>query len=275
MTRLAPHSQRVKQMGRVKTRLPLSPEPSSPMHPPSEKSPLLTRIGIPPVNVLPFPRIVTPASSHHTSSFPHPSDSPRSPLSPPASILIEDRRYLPQPTTYPFSRRNSRWLQPQLSLPEGLTLPAFVQASLSGAAALMGWDMVTGCIFYAPNESLNILPNIFPNPTPTHTVLGMTCTATGVYGILLSVALTFISSLVYFRSQQRSKSTMLPDPTNSDRSSFKINFATFAMSPVACLLASMLIAVILLADVSANIGTVCHLGSALCTSIGVIASLLG
>ncbi|KAF9646998.1 hypothetical protein BDM02DRAFT_2831233 [Thelephora ganbajun] len=241
------------------------------MHPPSEKSPLL-RIGIPTVNIIPFPQIVTPASTHH-SSYPHPSESPRSPLSPPASILIESRRYLPRPAASSSSRRNSSWPRPPFSLPEGITLPAFIQASLSGAASLLGWDMVTGCILYAPNEPLRVLRNIFPNPTPPHQVLGMKCSASSVYGILLSVALTVISSLVYFRSQPRSKPTMLSG-LESGRPSFKANFATFVMAPMACLLASIFTALIILVDVRANIGTVCHLGSALCTSIGIIATLL-
>ena len=234
------------------------------MHPPNEKSPLLTRIGIPAVNIIPFPQIITPASTQHPY-YPHPLESPRSPLSPPASILIESRRYLPRPATSSSSRRNLSWIQPS-----GLTLAAFTQASLSGAASLLGWDMVTGCILYAPNESLHTFPNIFPNPTSSHNALGMTCGTSGIYGILLSAILTLLSSLVYFRSQHRSKSTGL----GSGGPSFKANFATFAMTPMACLLASMFTALILLADVRANIGTVCHLGSALCTSIGIIAALL-
>jgi hypothetical protein len=238
------------------------------MHPPSEKSPLLARIGIPAVNVIPFPQIVTPASTHH-SSYPHPSESPRSPLSPPASILIESRRYLPRPATSSLSRRNSSWRR----LPEGFTLAAFAQASLSGASSLLGWDMVTGCIFYAPNESLHLFLNIFPNPTSSHKVLGTTCCTSSAYGILLSVILTTLSSLVYFRSQQRSKYTMLTGP-GSGGPSFKANFATFVMAPMACLLASMFVALMLLGDVRANIGVICHLGSALCTSIGITAALL-
>jgi len=242
------------------------------MHPPSEKSPLLTRIGIPAVNVIPFPQIITPASTHH-SSYPQslPLESPRSPLSPPASILIESRRYLPRPAISSPSRRNSSWLRPPL--PEGLTLAAFVQASLSGTASLLGWDMVTGCILYAPNESFYVFRSIFPNRTPSHKALGMTCSTSNFYGILLSVILTVISSLVCFRSQQRSKSTM-PSGPGSGGPSFKVNFATFVMTPMACLLTSMFTAIILLADVRANIGTVCHLGSALCTSIGIIVALL-
>ena len=233
------------------------------MHPPTEKSPLLTRIGIPAVNVIPFPQIITPASTHH-SSYPRPLESPRSPLSPPASILIESRPYLPSPATSSPSRRCSSWMRPLLS--SGLTLAAFTQASLSGAASLVGWDMMTGCIFYAPNDSLHLFRNIYPNPTPSLNTLGMTCGTSSVYGILLSVILTVLSSLVYFRSQHRSKSTGGP--------SFKANFATFVVAPMACLLASMFTALILLADVRENIGTVCHLGSALCTSVGIIVALL-
>jgi len=242
------------------------------MHPPSEKSPLLTKIGIPAVNVIPFPQIITPASTHH-SSYPHPSESPRSPLSPPASILIESRRYLPRPVVSSPSRRDSPWLRPPLPLPEGLTLAAFVQASLSGAASLLGWDMVTGCILYAPNESLHVFPSIFRNQTLSHKALGMTCSTSSIYGIMLSVILTIISSLVCFRSQQRSKSTV-PSGPRSGGPPLKVNFATFVMTPMACLLASMFIALILLTDLRANIGTVCHLGSALCTSIGIIVALL-
>jgi hypothetical protein len=235
------------------------------MHPPSEKSPLLARIGIPAVNVVPFPQIVTPASTHY-SSYPHPSESPRSPLSPPASILIESRRYLPrQATSSP--RRNISWPRPPLLLPEDLTFGAFIQASLSGAASLVGWDMVTGCILYAPNESLHVLPY----PTPTPKALETTCSTSCIYGILFSVMLTVISSFVYSRSQRRSKSAML---SGSGGSPFKVNFATFVLVPLACLLASMFVAVVLSADVRANIGTVCHLGSALCTSVGIITSLL-
>lgn len=241
------------------------------MYPPSEKSPLLARIGIPAVNAIPFPQIVTPASAHHSSYYPHPSESPRSPLSPPASILIESRRYLPRPATSSSSRRHSLWIRP--SLPPGLTLASFIQASLSGAASLLGWDMVTGCILYAPNESLHVFPAIFPNPTSSHKALGMTCSTSSFYGILLSVLLTVLSSLVYFRSQQRSKSTMLSGP-GSGGPSFRANFATFVMTPTACLLASMFTALILSADVRANIGTVCHLGSALCASVGIIATLM-
>lgn len=233
------------------------------MHPPTEKSPLLTRIGIPAVNIVPFPQTATPASTHH-SSYPHPLESPRTPLSPPASILIESRRYLPSPATSSASRRGSSWMQP--SLPPGLTLAAFTQASLSGAASLVGWDMMTGCILYAPNDSLHLFRNMFPNPTSPLNALGMTCNTSSVYGILLSVILTTLSSLVYFRSQHRSKSTGGP--------SFKANFATFVMTPMACLLAAMFTALVLLTDVRANIGTVCHLGSALCTSVGVIVALL-
>ena len=244
------------------------------MHPSSEKSPLLPRIGIPPVNIIPFPQIITPASTPHSSYYPHPSESPRSPLSPPASILIEDRRYLPQPATSSASRKNSAWLRPPPQLPEGLMLAAFIQASLSGVASLLGWDMVTGCLLYAPNESLNVLPTIiFPNPTPSHQTLGMTCGMSSAYGFLLSIILTVIASLVYFRSHQRSKSAMSSGPGASGPS-LKVNFATFAMTPMACLLASTFSAVILLVDVSANFGTVCHLGSALCTSVGIITYLL-
>lgn len=133
--------------------------------------------------------------------------------------------------------------------------------------------MVTGCIFYAPNESLNVLPTIFPNPATSHATLGITCATSSAYGILLSIFLTFLSSLVYFRSQQRSKSTTLPR-LESGGPSLKVNFATFAMIPMTCLLASVFAAVIVSADVGANIGTVCHLGSALCTSVGIIAALL-
>lgn len=242
------------------------------MHPPSEKSPLLTRIGIPAVNVIPFPQIITPASTHH-SSYPRPLESPRSPLSPPASILIESRRYLPQPATSSYSRRNSSWLRPLLPLSESLTLAAFVQASLSGAASLLGWDMVTGCILYTPNDSLHVFPTIFPNPTSSRNALGMTCSTSSVYGFLLSVTLTVLSSLVYFRSQQRSKSTMLSG-LGPGGPSFKVSFATFVMTPMACLLASMFTALIFLADVRANVGSVCHLGSALCASVGIIVALL-
>ena len=241
------------------------------MHPSSEKSPLLNRIGIPPLNTVPFPQIVTPAATPHSSYYPHSADSPRSPLSPPASILIEDRRYLPRPVT--SSRNNSSWLRPLPALPQGLTFPAFIQASLSGAASLLGWDMVTGCILYAPNESLNVLPSIFPYPAPSQTTLGMTCATSTAYGLLLSITLTLISSLVYFRSQQRSKSPTLPG-LESNGPSLKANFATFAMTPIACLLASMFTAVIVSTDLNANIGTVCHLGSALCTSVGIVAALL-
>ena len=237
------------------------------MRPPSEKSPLLARIGIPTANVVPFPQIITPASTHH-SSYPHPSESPRSPLSPPASILVESRRYLPRPATSSYSRRNSSWLLP---LPESLTLAAFIQASLSGVASLAGWDMVTGCILYTPNDSLDVFPNIFPNPTPSPKALGMACGTSSAYGILLSIIFTVLSSLVYFQSQQRSK---MLSGLGSGGPSFKATFATFAMSPMACLLASMFIAFILSADVRANIGTVCHLGSALCASIGIVAALL-
>jgi len=236
------------------------------MHPPSEKSPLLTRIGVPAANVNPFPQIITPASTHH-------SESPQSPLSPPASILIESRRYLPRSATSSSSRRGLSWLRPPL-LPSGdLTLPFLIQALLSGAASLLGWDMVTGCMLYSPNESLHVFPNIFPNPTPSHRALGMTCGTSSIYGILLSVILTALSSLVYFRSQQRSKFTMSPGlgPAGPP---FKVNFATFVMTPTACLLASTFTAFILSADVRANIGTVCHLGSALCASVGIIVALL-
>jgi len=159
------------------------------------------------------------------------------------------------------------------SLPPGLTLAAFTQASLSGAASLLGWDMVTGCTLYSPNESLHVFPNIFPTPTSSHNALGMTCSTSSAYGILLSVILTVISSLVYFRSQQRSKSTALSG-LGSGGPSFKAIFATFVMTPMACLLASMFAALILLADVRENIGTVCHLGSALCTSIVIIVALM-
>lgn len=243
------------------------------MHPPSEKSSLLTKIGIPALNTIPFPQTVTPASTPHSSYYPHPSESPRSPLSPPASILIEDRRYLPRPVTSSASRRNSLWLRLPPLLPQGLTFPAFIQASLSGVASLLGWDMVTGCIFYAPNESLNVLPTISPNPTPSNTTLGMTCASSSAYGILLSIILTLISSFVYFRSQQRSKYTISPGLQHSGPS-LKANFATFAMTPMTCLLASMSAAVIISTDVKGNIGTVCHLGSALCTSVGITAALL-
>ena len=242
------------------------------MHPPSEKTPLLSRVGIPALNTIPFPQIATPASAHH-SSYPHPLESPRSPLSPPASILIESRRHLPKPATSSSSRRNLSWLRPSRLLPEGLTLAALTQASLSGAASLTGWDMVTGCILYSPNESLHVFRNIFPNPTSSNKTLGMTCSTSSVYGVLLSVVLTVLSSLVYFRSQQRSKSTM-PSGLGSGGPSFRASFATFVMTPMACLLASMFTAFILSADVRANIGTVCHLGSALCTSVGVVAVLL-
>jgi hypothetical protein len=243
------------------------------MHPSSEKSPLLPRIGIPPVNIIPFPQIITPAATPHCSYYPHPSDSPASPLSPPASILIEDRRYLPQPATSSFPRRNLQWSRLPPLIPEGLTLAAFIQASLSGAASALGWDMVTGCLLYAPNESLNVLPTIFPNPTPSQQTLGMTCGTSSAYGLLLCIILTAISSLVYLHSHQRSKSTALSSPGSSGPS-LKVNFATFAMAPMACLLASTLSAVLLFVDVSATIGTVCHLGSALCTSVGIIAYLL-
>ena len=236
------------------------------MHPPSEKSPLLRRIGIPAANVIPFPQIVTPASTHHP-------ESPRSPLSPPASILIESRRYLPRPATSSSSRRNPSWLRPPLQLPGYLTLPVFIQASLSGAASLLGWDMVTGCMLYSPNESLHVFPDIFPNPTSSHRAFGMTCGTSSVYGILLSVILTVLSSLVYFRSQQRLKSTMLTG-LGSGGPPFKVNFATFVMTPMACFLASTFTAFILLADMRANIGTICHLGSALCASVGIIVALL-
>ena len=251
------------------------------MHPQSEKSPLLTRIGIPALNTVPFPHLATPAATPHSSShYPHPSESPRSPLSPPASILIEDRRYLPRPVTSSLSRTNSSWLRPPQSLlPQGLTFPAFIQASLSGAASLLGWDMVTGCILYAPNESLNVLTTsiIFPNPSlPSQAALGMTCATSTIYGIILSIILTLISSLVYFRSQRRSKLATSPGLLQSSRGcpSLKANFATFATTPMACLLASMLTAAMLSADVWANIGTVCHLGSALCTTVGITAVLL-
>jgi len=130
----------------------------------------------------------------------------------------------------------------------------------------VGWDMMTGCILYAPNDSLHLFRNIFPNSTSSHNALGMTCNTSSIYGILLSVTLTVLSSFVYFRSQHRSKSTGGP--------SFKANFATFLMAPMACLLASMFTALILLTGVRANIGTVCHLGSALCTSVGIIVALL-
>ena len=242
------------------------------MHPPSEKSPLLARIGIPVVNVIPFPQIATPASTHY-SSYPQPSESPRSPLSPPASILIESRRYLPRPATSSSPRRDSSWLPSFPPLPDGFTLAAFTQASFSAVASLLGWDMVTGCILYSPNESLHVFRDIFPNPAPSHQSLGMTCSASSVYGILISVILTILSSLVYFRSQQRSKPTMLSG-LGSGGPPFKVNFATFVMTPTASLLASMFTALILLADVRANIGTVCHLGSALCASIGIIVALL-
>lgn len=130
--------------------------------------------------------------------------------------------------------------------------------------------MVTGCILYSPNESLHVFPTIFPNPTPSHKALGMMCGTSNAYGILLSILLTVLSSLVYFRSQQLSKSTRL----GPDGPSFKAHFATFVMAPMACLLASMFTAIIFLADVSANIGTVCHLGSALCASVGIMVALL-
>lgn len=232
------------------------------MHPPSEKTALLSRIGIPPTNIIPFPQIITPASAHH-SSYPHPLESPRSPLSPPASILIESPRYLPRPATSSSRRRNSSWLR---LLPGALTLLPFIQASLSGAASLLGWDMVTGCLLYSPNESLHVFPNIFPSPPPSHKALEMACGTRNAYGILLSVFLTVLSSLVYFRSQQRSKFT-------SGGPSLKANFASFVMTPMACLLASMFTALIFFTDVRANIGTVCHLGSALCTSVGIIVAL--
>jgi hypothetical protein len=243
------------------------------MRPPSEKSPLLTRIGIPTAqNVVPFPKIVTPASSQPSSYYPHhPLESPRSPLSPPASILVESRRYLPRPATSSSSRRNSSWLRPLVQLPEGLTLAAFIQASLSAVASLLGWDMVTGCILYAPNESLNAFPSIFPNPSTPHKASGMTCNTSGFYGILLTLVLTLASSLVYFQSRQRSKSTTLSPHVGPP---FKVNFAAFVMTPVTCLLASMFSAVFLSADIMANIGTVCHLGSALLTSIGIVAVML-
>ena len=221
------------------------------------------------MNIVPFPQTATPASTHY-SSYPHPLESPRTPLSPPASILIESRPYLPRPVT---SRRNSSWLKPLRPLPGGLTLPAFIQASLSGAASLLGWDMVTGCILYSPNQSLHVFPYVFPSATPSHRTLGTTCGTSSAYGILLSLILTVLSSLVYFRSQQRSKSTMLSG-LGSGGPSFKVSFATFVMTPMATLLASMFIALIFLADVRANIGTVCHLGSALCASVGIIAALL-
>ena len=245
------------------------------MHPPSEKSPLLARIGIPALNTVPFPQIATPAPTPHSSYYPHPLESPRSPsLSPPASILIENRRYLPRPvTSCSLTRRHPSWLPSLPPVPQGLTFPAFIQASLSAAASLLGWDMVTGCIFYAPNESLNVLPTLFPAPTSSQTSLGMTCTTSISYGIFLAIALTVISSLVYFRSRQRSKSTAHPG-LESTGPSLKANFANFAMAPMACLLASMFTAVVLSADVKANIGTVCHLGSALCTSVGIAAALL-
>lgn len=239
------------------------------MHPPSERSPLLPRVGIPQVNIIPFRQFITPASTPNSSYYPSPA-TPGSPLSPPASILIEDRRYLPRPATCSSSRQNSSW--PPL-LPEGLTLAAFIQASLSGVASLLGWDMVTGCFFYAPNESISVIPTIYSSPTSSHQTSGMTCGTTSTYGIILSIILTIVSSLVYFRSQHRSKPTTTSGP-GSGGPSFKVNFATFAMTPMACLLASTLTAVILLADVSANIGTVCHLGSALCTSVAITASLL-
>lgn len=242
------------------------------MHPPSEKTPLLTRIGIPAVNIIPFPQIVTPASTYH-SSYPHPSESPQSPLSPPASILIEDRRYLPRPATSSPSRRSSMW--PRLSLPSlgAITLPSFIQASLSAAASLLGWDIATGCIPYSPSESLHAFSDIFPKSTSSHSALGMTCGPSSAYGILLSVILTVLSSLVYFRSQKRSKSTMLSGP-GSRGPSFKVNLATFVVTPTACLLASTFTALVLLVDVGENFGTVCHLGSALCASVGIIAALL-
>jgi len=132
---------------------------------------------------------------------------------------------------------------------------------------LLGWDMVTGCLLYSPNESLHVFPSIFPNPTPSHRALGMACSTSSVYGILLSAILTTLSSLVYFRSQQRSKYT-------SGGPSVKVNFASFVMTPMACLLASMFTALVLFADVRADIGTVCHLGSALCTSVGIVVALL-
>jgi hypothetical protein len=128
-------------------------------------------------------------------------------------------------------------------------------------------------MLYAPNESLHVFRNIFSNSTPSHNASGMTCNTSSAYGILLSVALTVLSSLVYFRSQQRSKSTMLSG-LGSGGPSFKANFATFVMTPMACLLASMFTALVLMADVKANIGTICHLGSALCTSVGIIVALL-
>jgi len=237
------------------------------MHPPNEKSPLLTRIGIPAVNVIPFPQITTSAPTHHP-------ESPQSPLSPPASILIESRRYLPRPATSSSSRQDSLWLRPPLPSPGDITLPVFIQALLSGAASLLGWDMVTGCMLYSPNESLHVFPNIFPNPTPSHRTLGMTCGSSSVYGILLSVIFTILSSLTYFRSQQRSKSSVLSGFREFGGPPFKVNFATFVMAPVACLLASASTAFILLTDVRANIGTVCHLGSALCASVGIIVALL-
>jgi len=239
------------------------------MRPPSETTPLLTRLGIPTVNIIPFPQIITPASIHHP-------DSPQSPLSPPASILIESRRYLPRPATCSSSRQNSPWLRTPLP-PGDITLPVFIQALLSGAASLLGWDMVTGCMLYSPNESLhvfpNIFPSIFPNPTPSQIPLGMMCGTSNAYGILLSLILTVLSSLTYFRSQRRSKSTMLSG-LRASGPPFKVNFATFVMTPTACFLASTFTAFILLADVRANIGTVCHLGSALCASVGIIVTLL-
>ena len=130
---------------------------------------------------------------------------------------------------------------------------------------MLGWDMVTGCLLYSPNESLHVFPNIFPSPASSHTA-SEACGTRNAYGILLSVFLTVLSSLMYLRSQQRSK---FP----SGGPSLKANFASFVMTPVACLLASMFAALIFFADVRANIGTVCHLGSALCASTGIIVAL--
>jgi hypothetical protein len=128
-------------------------------------------------------------------------------------------------------------------------------------------------MLFSPNESFHVFPNIFPNPTPSHSALGMTCSTSSVYDIMFSVILTILSSLVYFRSQQRTKSTVLSGP-ESGGPSFKVNFATFVMTPMACLLASTFTAFVLSADVGANIGTVCHLGSALCVSVGIIVASL-
>ena len=132
--------------------------------------------------------------------------------------------------------------------------------------------MVTGCMLYSPNESLHVFPTIFPNPTPSQPPLGM-CGMSNAYGILLSLILTVLSSLTYFRSQRRSKSTALSG-LRASGPPFKVSFATFVMTPTACFLASTFTAFILLADVRANIGTVCHLGSALCASVGIIVTLL-